>query len=244
MNIKEYAMSILKEHDCDVHTYGNYPVSCEDLTNDLREAYPNGMLFDYADVAKAILEISTPDCEHIPGNGFSFEYWGKWAVNDLYDDAREELQSALDAGAPFDSGWRECVKELQEMRVARDSDKTVVQCRTYMDSAFEQADLIYDCLEGDEESLLTDAHIEEIREYLCEGNFRDEEAEGIEILPADASLDDILEASDRALETSRKILDDSFRECITCTLYVLYGASEETENLIAERINKLCPDKE
>ena len=244
MEIKEYALKVLAEHECDIHTYGNYPVSCEELTSDLREAYPNGMPFDYADVAKTILEISAPDCEHIPGNGFSFEYWGKWAVYDLYDDAREELQSALDAGSPFDSGWRECVKELQEMRVARDCDKTIVQCRTYMDSALEETDLIYDCLEDDEVSLLTDAHIDEIRDLLIDSGFTDEGATCAETLSPTASLGEILEASKRVLESSRETLDESFRECIACTLWVIYGASENTDKLIANRINKLCPNKE
>lgn len=58
MKLEQYAMKILVDHDCDCYTYGNCP--SDNVLNDLKEAYPNGMDFPYIDVANAILNISRP----------------------------------------------------------------------------------------------------------------------------------------------------------------------------------------
>lgn len=187
------------------------------------------------------MDIKETSWFNIPVNGFSFNDWGKWSVYDLYDNARQELEDALNAGTPFNTGWHGCNKELQEMRIVRDSEKTIVECATYMDSALETPDLIYDCLVDDEESLLTDDKIEDIRMLLIDGGSFTEEETSVKCLPLSASIDDILGASKEILADNDNSLKESFRECIGCTLVTLYGYSDETMRLIEDRISKLCP---
>ena len=71
--ITDYAAKILSDHGCDTHSY--YGVSLETTINDLKEAYPDGMDYPYDQVAKAILEISTPTTSQISRNGFEFDDW-------------------------------------------------------------------------------------------------------------------------------------------------------------------------
>ena len=58
MTIEEYAKGILDEHGCDEYTYGDE--SAENVLKDLKEAYPNGMVFGYVDVANTIKKMSKP----------------------------------------------------------------------------------------------------------------------------------------------------------------------------------------
>ena len=57
--IEAYAQKILKEHGCDEHTY--WGEKAETLIDDLKTAYPHGMVFPYVDVANAIRELSKPE---------------------------------------------------------------------------------------------------------------------------------------------------------------------------------------
>lgn len=56
--VEEYARKILTEHGCDEYTYGDE--KAERVLEDLKEGYPNGMSFQYVEVANAIKRISKP----------------------------------------------------------------------------------------------------------------------------------------------------------------------------------------
>ena len=56
--IEEYARKILADHDCDEYTYWGH--DGEHIIKHLKEAYPNGMSFNYVQVANAIMRISKP----------------------------------------------------------------------------------------------------------------------------------------------------------------------------------------
>ena len=57
-NIKQYALKILKDAGCDKYTYGGE--YSKNIMEDLKEAFPNGMEYNYIDVANEILRISRP----------------------------------------------------------------------------------------------------------------------------------------------------------------------------------------
>lgn len=236
-DIHDYALSILKEHGCDIHTYGDCHVSVDSLENELREAYPDGMQYPHRDVAQAILDISKPTFKSIPEEGFDFEDWGSWGVTDFYDETREELESALKSGKPFNTGWHGAKKELESMQIVRDYENTVVCVHAYMDELYEQSDLINDCLTDDESNRITDDMIDEIRD-VCMFSDCVDECDESETLPLDASLEDIEKCASKLLDLCEKRLKDSFQMCIGITLSILYGESDETNKLIDERIKK------
>ena len=237
--ITDYAAKILSDHGCDTHSY--YGVSLETTINDLKEAYPDGMDYPYDQVAKAILEISTPTTSQISRNGFEFDDWGSWGVGDFYDAPLSELKAAVESGKTFNTGWHGYKKELQSMCIIRSYEETLVCCNAYMDSALEDTGLIYDCLEDNEYDLLDDDKIEEIRNYLDMGDFV-EEISDEQSLPVDASIEEIMKAAEDLIQSLNNRLTDSFKECISTTLIVLYGYSDETIKRIEDRIKKYCPE--
>lgn len=54
--LRQYALQILRDHNCDVYTYGTTPG--EDILRDLMMAYPNGMQYPYIRVVNAIIAVS------------------------------------------------------------------------------------------------------------------------------------------------------------------------------------------
>jgi len=54
--LKNYARKILADHGCDLYTYGT--TEGEQIMDDLKEGYPDGMDYPYIDVANAIIAIS------------------------------------------------------------------------------------------------------------------------------------------------------------------------------------------
>lgn len=238
--IDKYALKVLSENGCDTHTYGDHPVSVEELADELLQVYPNGMDYSHEAVAEAILNISRPSKDHIQQEGFDFLDWGSWGVGDFYPDREAELVAAINSEKPFNTGSHGFKKELQSMRIIRDYEAVYVQCGAWMDEAFEEPALIYDCLDEDEEKNLTDAMISEIRDYLIAGDFV-EEVSSEEKLPLNATLEEIMEQAAKLANECEKILLDSFRECIACTLFVMYGESEETLKMIEERQRRLAP---
>lgn len=57
--LKQYALKILTDAGCDLHTYGGE--WSKHIMDDLKQAFPDGMKFPYIDVANAILSMSTPE---------------------------------------------------------------------------------------------------------------------------------------------------------------------------------------
>lgn len=236
MNINEYALELLQQHDCDIHTYGDIKISEEELINDLKTAHPEGLDYDYTDVAKAILEISVPSIDKIPVSGFDFDEWGRY---DFDDDTLAELQSAVESGKPFNTGWHGWSKNFDAMQVIRGYDQTVVRCSSEMD---EDEDLINDCLVGNECIEDTGIYNKILDALYMDYDFSSHK-ESMSSLPVNASLDDILAEAKKLFRDVHNALEYSYRYCIGTTLQVLYGGdSEETTKMIIDRIKLLSPD--
>ena len=173
---------------------------------------------------------------------FDFDDWGSWGIGSWYDEAYDALKAAVESGQPFDTGWHGWKKELESMRIVRTEHETIVEVHSCMDEAFEGDSLIRDCLTEEEEEMLNDEKAEKIREYLYMGDFR-EETEDSEVLPLNSTIEGIEEAAEKLVGNCERTLNDYFRQCICVTLVVMYGESEETEKLIANRIAELAPEK-
>lgn len=60
MKLEEYALKILTDAGCNVHTYGG--VFAKHVMDDLKQAFPDGMPeYTYLEVANAILAMSRPE---------------------------------------------------------------------------------------------------------------------------------------------------------------------------------------
>ena len=167
---------------------------------------------------------------------FDFDDWGSWGVGDFYDGNEEELKFAIESGEPFDTGWHGFKKELQSMRVVRDENGTEVSVSEYMDEAFEQDELFCDFLENDEFDLLTDEKLEEIRDYLCLGDFVEETEDSITL--QNPTFEDVMKAASECASYCEGRIHDSFLECISTTLYVIYENDPNRDEIIQKRIEK------
>lgn len=167
---------------------------------------------------------------------FDFDDWGSWGVGDFYDGNEEELKFAIESGEPFDTGWHGFKKELQNMRIVRDENGIEVSVSEYMDEAFEQTDLFCDFLENDEFDLLTDEKLEEIRDYLCWGDFVEETEDSITL--QNPTFEDVMKAASECESYCEERLHDSFLECISTTLYVIYKDDPNRDEIIQKRIEK------
>lgn len=172
---------------------------------------------------------------------FDFYDWGKWGVGDFYNGNEELLKNALSSGEDFDTNWHGFKKELESMRIAKDSNGVTVSVSAYMDSALEEWDLICDGISEDEEAMLTEDIVEEIREALYRAMWADmycEECENTAVLPASATFDEIIAKASELMEGCYNKLHESFRLCAWNTLYILYNKPEDTA-FIDERVKNL-----
>jgi len=167
---------------------------------------------------------------------FDFDNWGSWGVGDFYDGNEEELKSAIESGEPFDTGWHGFKKEIQSMRIHRDENGVEIQVCAAMDDVFEQYDLFYDFLEDNECDLLTDEMVEEIRDYLCMGDFVEETEDSITL--QNPTFEDVMKAASECESYCEERLHDSFLECISTTLYIMYEDNLNRDEIIQKRINK------
>lgn len=167
--------------------------------------------------------------------------WGFWGITgypyDLYEDVEQELREAIESGEPFDTDWHGFKKELDSMRIYRENNgEIVVEVSAYMDSVYEDAMLIYDCLTPEEEKLLTDTMIDEILDKLPWGEFV-EEIEDSDILPPDSTIEDVMKKANELINECNDRLLESYKICIGITLNVLYGYPED-QSFIEKRINE------
>ena len=243
--VHDYAKKILADHDCNEYTYGDDTV--ETVLSDLKAAYPAGMEYPYESVAQAIKDISKPRYvkPELGEDWFDFDDWGKWGITDFCPDAEERLRKALESGKTFNTGWHGCTKEIESMCIQKDAEHITISCSTSMDEVFEQEDLFSDFLTEEEMENLTDDLMEEIRDALMWGEFS-ENSEGDVQIPPDSDIETISRKAAGLMRECRDRLDDYFRECISTTLYIMYGESDETTRLVEERIAKDAPyrDKE
>lgn len=168
---------------------------------------------------------------------FDFDEWGYFSITDFYDIPANALRTALESGKCFDTGWHGAIQEFESARVLRDRNGITVSVSSDgIDDCMEQYDLFCDFLTDEEMEMLTEEKVEEIREYLDMGDFT-EFVEYSEILPADATFDDVVDCMDKLLTDCRKTLHESFLECIGTTLYILYDKPENTD-FISDVIKK------
>ena len=238
--IHEYARKILSDHGCNEYSYGDSTL--ETVLSDLKFAYPNGMEHPYEAVAQAILDVSRPRYvkPEIAEDHFDFDDWGKWGVGDFYTEAEDLLKEAIASGKTFDTGWHGYKKEIESMRIQRDAEHITISCSTSMDEVFEQYDLFSDFLTNEEMEKLSDDLVVSIRDALMWGDFS-EDAEGDVQIPAGSDYDTVIRQAEELMQECSDRLDDYFRECISTTLYLMYGDSEETAKLTEERIAKVAP---
>lgn len=159
-------------------------------------------------------------------------------VDCLYKDFADDLRIAISSGEPFDTGWHGFKKELESMKVTRKSknDDIIVEVSAYMDSAYEDAALIYDCLTNEESKNLTDSMIEEIRNELDFTDFR-EETEEMEFISPESSLEDVIKTASDLIRYCNNELHECYLMCMEVTLSVLYNHPEDM-TFIYERIEK------
>ena len=170
---------------------------------------------------------------------FDFMDWGSWGLVDFYDDTEAELREAMESGRNFDTHWHGFKKTEYSLRIVRDDQEMTVCVHQNMDSAFDEAALIYDCLTSEEEDKLTDEMIDEIQDILCfEPDFM-EECDGEMTLDRNDSFDDIVQTATELAQACDNKLTDAFHFCIGTTLQVTYGDSEETTRLIEQRIKDI-----
>lgn len=167
---------------------------------------------------------------------FDFDDWGSWGVGDFYNENEEELRKAIESNEPFDTDWHGFKKEIQSMRVHRDGTEVEVQVFAEMDEAFGQYDLFCDFLKDDEFDLLTDEMVDEIRDYLCLGDFVEETEDSITL--QNPTFEDVMKAARECANNCEERLHDSFLECIGTTLYVMYENDPNRDDIIQERIKK------
>lgn len=237
--IQKYAEKILKDNGCDFYTYGDkYEEYCkpENIAKELQEVYKDGMDYPYMDVAQAILDISKPRYvkPEIPESHFDFDDWGSWGVGDFYARPKEYLESALNSGKTFDTGWHGYKKEIESMRIQRTPEEIIISCSASMDEALEQTDLFTDFLTEEELEKLSDDMIDEIRDYLIWGEFV-EETDNEESIDKNSTMEEIMEKASELMQLCNTRLHESFHQCIGTTLTVMYGESDETTKMIEER---------
>ena len=166
---------------------------------------------------------------------FDFNDWGSWGVGDFYKGNDTELQDAIKSKKPFDTGWHGFKKELQSMRISRTEDGTKIEVSEYMDEALEETELFCDFLTDEELNLLTDEMIDEIRRLLYEGDFV-EDTQEFDILPYDATFEQIMQKASELMNTCSRTLQNSFHECIATTLEIMYHDAPDKEDIIKARI--------
>lgn len=170
---------------------------------------------------------------------FDFFDWGSWGItgdaSDLYANSRKELEDALNSGEDFDTDWHGFKKELESMRVSRKNGRITVEVSAEMDSLYEDPDLIFDCVTDEEAERITGEMIDAIREELEWTDFR-ETSSDMDVLPADASIDDIMKSAKHMIDLCNQELHDSFLMCMDATLTVLYDHPTD-RSFIVERLN-------
>lgn len=170
---------------------------------------------------------------------FDFYNWGSWGItgdaSDLYADSRKELEDALNSGEDFDTDWHGFKKELESMRVSRKNGRITVEVSAEMDSLWESGDLVWDCVTDEEADRITDDIVDAVREELMWSDFR-EESSDMEVLPTDASIDDIMRSAKYMIDLCNQELHDSFLMCMDATLTILYDHPTD-RSFIVERLN-------
>lgn len=174
-------------------------------------------------------------------SAFDFNDWGHYGIydgKDMFYDKGQELSMFLASNIEFDTGWHGFKKEIESMRVQRVFDEGIlVSVHAEMDDAMEQCDLICDCLTDEEENLLTDDMIEEIRDLLMADMEFSSEETATEIIKEDSTLEDVMKTASQLSKSCNDKLHESFLSCMAITLDVVYNYPKD-KSFIEERIAK------
>lgn len=171
---------------------------------------------------------------------FKFYDWGHYGITDeaLYDEAKAALKSAIDSGKYFDTGWHGSKKEIPTMQIRRMEDGIEVCVHDEMDDVFDEYDLFYDFLTDEEMEMLDEDKADEIRDCLEWGDFYNE-ISYTELLPSNASYDDVMATVAELEDDCERTLKNSFNQCIATTLHVLYDGNIDVA-VIIERQKKFA----
>lgn len=216
MDLTEYALSILKEHDCQEDAYAH--VSVEAAEKDLKQVYPNGLLYgySYSDVATELCRIGNavpaPPNDYTSATGFNWENigdFGHYGIFDgedaFYQNIYKEIQHELSSNKDFNTGWHGFKKQLEGLKLSAFGDTILVEVSAYCDDM--PYDLISDCDEGDK---LTDDEIDYIYDMYCNSpEFNTEYTESGE-LPRSATIHDILQLASSLVDSCQSSLNETF----------------------------------
>ena len=171
---------------------------------------------------------------------FEFDDWGRYGITDdcLYDEAKAALKQAIDSGKYFDTGWHGSTKEIPTLQIRRMEDGIEVCVHDEMDDVFDQYDLFCDFLTDEEMEMLDEDKADEIRDYLEWGDFYNEIG-CTELLPSNASYDDVMATVAELEDDCERTLKNSFNQCIVITLHVLYDGNID-DAVIIERQKKFA----
>lgn len=239
MTIREYTLKLLKDTGCHEKAYKGVTVAQAIKDVRMYEEEHGKCDFPTEDIGKELVLIGNnerleplpppPNLEGFATNGDAC----KWGLTDLYEWDEEILRKAIESGERFDTGWVGCKKEIRSMRICRDDDITV-ECSAAMDSALEEWDLFTDFLTDEECEKLTDDVVDEIRDLLYDGGFV-EEITYDDTLPATATYDEVMAKVAELEQACEDRLTDSYHECISDTLWILYPDMPEDKKI--EMIN-------
>ena len=138
-------------------------------------------------------------------------YTSHCGLTDLYPEAEAKLRELLASGEDFATAPCGSKKELLSARYGREDGHVFVEVSQWIDALWEGDDLIYDAMWEvfhDEETELPESVIDRIRE-TCIYDVEDCVTEQ-ELLPADASYDDVMAAVLRLEDETEEELNDGY----------------------------------
>lgn len=123
------------------------------------------------------------------------EYASKWGLTDFYQESLDKLNSAIESGEEFTTGWFGCRKEIQYGKYTKVDGEFRIEVDCHMDDLWESDDLIYDALwtACKMEIELSDEVIESIRDGA---EFLDDHTKLESVLRYDVTIDDVIKETD------------------------------------------------
>ena len=120
----------------------------------------------------------------------------RWCLSDFYQESLDKLTSAIESGEDFTTGWFGCKKEIHYGKYTKEDGEFRIEVDCHMDALWESDDLIYDALwcACKMEIELPDEVIKSIRDGA---EFLDDHTKLESVLPYDATIDDVIDETDK-----------------------------------------------